>query len=204
MKKLVVLLLASLVATSAFAIIDPDPDMMGIYFDVDANTNVLDGQVANLPFFTYLILTNTTATSVKAYELGVDNVFDPGNTFFMLANLVANGEVDGINVGAPTSAGGDYIVGLSAPIPARPAIILHSWQYMMSGVAFPVAMYIHASSVPSIPGNLPVIEDGASRELSTVGTSTGGPEFPVAGVNFNDIPVAVEESSFGSVKSLFR
>ena len=36
MKKLVVLLLASLIATSAFAVIDPDPDMIGIYFDTNA------------------------------------------------------------------------------------------------------------------------------------------------------------------------
>ena len=39
MKKLVVLLLASLVATSAFAVIDPDPNMMGVYFDRNADQN---------------------------------------------------------------------------------------------------------------------------------------------------------------------
>ncbi len=36
MKKLMLLLFALLLATSALAIVDPDPDMMGMYFDVEA------------------------------------------------------------------------------------------------------------------------------------------------------------------------
>jgi hypothetical protein len=70
MKKLVVLLLASLVATSAFAVLDPDPDMMGIYFDTNADNNCLTSP-SGVPFSAYLILTNTTAPAINAYELGL-------------------------------------------------------------------------------------------------------------------------------------
>lgn len=56
MKKLVVLLLATLVASTAFAQIDPDSDMMGIYFDVGATSNCTDA-APSVPFFAYLCVT---------------------------------------------------------------------------------------------------------------------------------------------------
>ena len=41
MKKLVLMLMASLlVASSAFAVVDPDPNMLGIYFDESAPTRL--------------------------------------------------------------------------------------------------------------------------------------------------------------------
>lgn len=49
MKKLVVLLLVSLMATSAFAVVDPDPDMIGVYFDATADNNCTTA-AANVPF----------------------------------------------------------------------------------------------------------------------------------------------------------
>ena len=122
MKKLVILLLASLIATSAFAVIDPDPDMMGIYFDVDADINCFTTP-ANVLFFAYLILTNTTAPAINAYELGVVNAVPAGmeGMIFRLASNIANLVVPGVNVGVNDALGGDYIVGLAEPLPAQPA-----------------------------------------------------------------------------------
>ena len=205
MKKLVVLLLASLVAMSAFAVIDEDPNSMGIYFDRTADNNCLTTP-SSVPFFTYLILTNPTPQAVNAYELGLDIVVPAGmeGMFFQLASNVADGVVSGIDVGVNGALGGDYIVGLAGPIPAQPATILHSWQHMLLAV-IPVEYYIGSSSVPSIPGDYPVAQDADGSVLFQCGQSTGGPDVPVAVVNgAGPCPVGVEETSFGSVKSLFR
>jgi hypothetical protein len=203
MKKLVVLLLVSLVATSAFAVIDPDPNMMGVYFDTTADNNCWT-TAASVPFFSYLILTNPTPAAVNAYELGFEVRVPAGmeGMFFQLSSTVANGVVSGIDVGVSTALGGDYIVGLAGPIPAQPATILHSWQHMLLAV-FPVEYYIGASSLPSIEGDYPVVQDADGSVLFQVGQSTGGPDVPVATVN-GECVVSVEDASFGSVKSLFR
>jgi len=204
MKKLVVLLLVSLMATSAFAVIDPDPNMMGIYFDTNADNNCLTTP-ASVPFFAYLVLTNTTAPAINAYECGIVNVVPAGmeGMLFRLSSNIANGVVSGVDVGTNGPLGGDYIVGLAgAGLPASPAVILHSWQYMLLA-SFPVEMYLGASSKPSIPGVYPVVQNAEGSILFQCGQSTGGPETPVATVN-TDCVVGVEEASFGSVKSLFR
>jgi hypothetical protein len=206
MKKLVVLLLASLVATSAFAVIDPDPDMIGIYFDTNADNNCLPAQPASVPFNAYLVLTNTTAPAINAYELGYDLTVPAGmeGMLFRLSSVIAAGAVSGVNVGNETNIlSGDLIVGLAASLPGNPAVVLHSWQYMLLA-AMPVEFVIHQSSAPSIPGVYPVVQNAIGSILMQVGQSTGGPDFPVATVNTAECVVGVEEASFGSVKSLFR
>ena len=87
MKKLVVLLLATLVATSAFAVIDPDPNMVGIYFDETADDNCLT-IAASVPFMAYFIATNPTPAEINAYEFGFNNAVPEGmeGMLFMLAS----------------------------------------------------------------------------------------------------------------------
>ena len=205
MKIFLMLSIVILGATSAFAVADPEPNSMGIFFDRSADTNCLTTP-AGTPFFTYLILTNPTPEAINAYELGLEIVVPAGmeGMFFQLATNIADGAVSGINVGSPTALGGDYIVGLAGPIPAQPATILHSWQHMLLAV-IPVEYYIGASSAPSLPGDFPVAQDADGSILFSCGQSTGGPDVPVAVVNgAGPCPVGVEETSFGSVKSLFR
>ena len=206
MKKLVVLLLASLVATSAFAVIDPDDNMMGIYFDRAAEDNCLTVG-ASMPFDVFLVLTHPTGPAYDAYELGIRNVGATG-LIFKLTDIPGAGQVSGINVAdpVPTAEGGDYVVGLAAPLFNAEAIVLHQWSYMLLAQVS-VEMFIGAASTSSIPGSpFPVVEilfPDQTIELVNVGTSTGGVEIPVATVNL-DCVVAVENASFGSVKSLFR
>jgi len=204
MKKLVVLLLVSLMATSAFAVIDPDYDMMGIYFDLNADNNCLT-QGPSIPFMVYVVLTNTTAPGINAYELGLDVVVPVGfeGMIFRLASTIANGVVAGVDVGTSGALGGDFIVGLNGTLPGAPAIVLHSFQYMLLA-PMAVEFYIGASSAPSIPGDYPVVQNADGSILMQVGQSTGGPDIPVATINIVECVVGVEEASFGSVKSLFR
>ncbi|MEN8005497.1 MAG: hypothetical protein ABFS42_00670 [Candidatus Krumholzibacteriota bacterium] len=203
MKKMVILALVSLVATSAFAVLDPDDNMMGVYFDTIAESNCLTTP-ASVPFNAYIILTNTTAPSINAYELGLDVVVPAGmeGMIFRLASNIADLVVAGVDVGTNGPLGGDFIVGLAAPLPAQEAVILHSFQYMLLAV-MPVEIFIGASSAPSIPGDFPVVQNAVGSILMQVGQSTGGPDVAVATINTGCV-VGVEEASFGSVKSLFR
>ena len=91
MKMLFGLLLASLVTTSALAVIDPDSDSIGIYFDMEADDNCLTVP-AETPFVAYLILTNPSAPAINAYEFGLENVVPVGmeNLFFRLASNPGN------------------------------------------------------------------------------------------------------------------
>ena len=202
MKKLVVLLLASLVATSAFAVIDEDPDMIGIYFDMNADDNCLTIPF-NAPFMAYLVATNPTPALINAYEFGYRIDVPAGMEGMLFRMADASAGTGAVDVGNSTNLlEGDYVIGLAAAIPTTEATVLHSWNYMVLAV-FPVEMYIFQSVKPSVPGTFPVLQNADGSILYTVGQSTGGAEFPVATVNTGCV-VGVEDASFGSVKSLFR
>ena len=203
MKTLLVLLLSCLVAVPAFSVVDPDPDMLGIYFDLNADDNCLT--VGTTPFFAYLILTNPTAAAINAYEFSFLNCICTGTDqyFFMTSSNIANGAVEGLDVGVHDKLGGDYIVGLAEPVMTTPATILHSWQYLCTAIQ-PIRMFLGPSSVPSLPGGLPVVQDADDLSLMTVGLSTGGPDIPVATINDEDCVVAVDHCTWGEVKALFR
>ena len=222
MKKLVVLLLACLVASSAFAQIDPDPNSIGIYADLEAYVpGILP--TPNVPFNLYLILTNTDAPSISAYEVGYENVVEvpvgsPG-LVFRLGSSIANGVVSGLDLGDSSDIlAGDHIVGLASPLVAGPATVLHSWQYMFTTNEVKMTMFISSASQSSLPGIYPVILNAETSTLfnayNSTGLQDGGPRDDMANavcfVNFVDpegeliLPVATEELSFGSLKSLFR
>ena len=202
MKKLVVLLLVSLMAVSAFAGVDEDPDMLGCYFDLDANDNCITmGESA--PFFAYFMITNATADNVFGVEFGYEVVVPAGmeGMLFRLAEILPTSS---LNVGvAADKLQGDYIVGMGTPIAGNGAnVTVVTWQLMLLTV-MPVDIYVGPSNPESIFDGLPAYEIGGT--IASLGVSTGHPALglPVASVN-GDCPVAIENASFGSVKSLFR
>jgi hypothetical protein len=171
---------------------------MGIYFDMTADNNCIDVG-ANQAFFAYVIMTNPTVPGVEAFEFGYENVV-PAGFETLLFQLATNLPAGAIDVGEGTPIAGNIIAGLATPVPAAPATILVTWQYLPLGV-FPIEMYLTASEPSSLPGGLPVIQ--AEGTLMTVGLSTGGPMNPVATVNAGCV-VGVEEDTWGGVKSLYR
>ncbi len=202
MKKLVVLLMVSLMAVSAFGGVDEDPDMLGLYFDLNATDNCLTIG-ASVPFFAYTMITNPSAANVFGVEFGYDLVVPAGmdGSLFRLAEILPAGA---LNVGnASDKIQGNYIIGLASPIAGSGAnVTMVTWQLMLLA---PMSVDIHlgASNPESIADGLPAYEIGGT--IVPLGLSTGEPGlgFPVASVN-GDCPVATEETSFGSVKSLFR
>jgi hypothetical protein len=206
MKQLVVFLLVSLMAASAFAVVDPDPNQIGIYFDLDADDNclIIGPQI---PFNAYVILTNTDAPTVSGYEFGYENVVPAGleGLLFRLESSFGDGNSSGLDLGDSSDIlVGDHIVGLSAPLVTSPATILHTYQFLLLSPDVTMEMYLGPASQSSIPGDFPVILNAETSTLFQAGQSTGGIDTAVATVNIDDCVVGVEDASFGSVKSLYR
>lgn len=196
MKKLVVMLLASLfVANVALAVVDPDENMMGIYFDMDADSYCMPvGPYA--PFDAYVMLTNPNFPAVYGYEFGFEVV---GNMLFSGVGLAGTGPID---VGGGV---GNHIVGLGAPLAAAPATLLATLTLIPLDT-MPITFDLFGATPASIgDGSLPVILLENSG-IATMGLSTG-----IGNVNAilnydgpcEDI-VAADEASWDAVKSLYR
>jgi hypothetical protein len=193
MKKLVVLLLVSLMASVAFAGIDPDTDSFGVYFDPAGNTiNATAGLFT--PFPVYLLLMNPAGTT-DGFEC---TVTPTGPAYFILSTTLPAGSLD-----IDPSANG-FAVGAAQPFTASSgAMVLCTWTFMLQG-ATPLEFYITKATNPSMAGNLPVVTGNGI--LRRCGTITGDVTLPVARCNGTGLPpiIATEVSSFGNVKSLFR
>jgi hypothetical protein len=188
MKKLVVLLMASLLLTgSAFAQpIDPDPNMMGFYWDMGATTVSTDALGIA---FGYIVLTNPTFESCAGYEVGVQ--FDGGAIVFAL-----NFPTSAINVGTNTN----IIAGFGAPIATSEATVLGEYLLQLTG---PVYVTLGNAVPPSIDGPLPAVVDG-NDNLMQVGLSADVGNVCAVANDPAFVVVATENESWGGVKSLYR
>ena len=193
MKKFVTLLLVALFASTAFAGLDNGPDSFGVYFDTAGNTNDLDGVMPFAPFNVYLLLMNPTGAT-NGFECTVTPVGAPH--FILNTTLGGTGALD-----VDSSANG-FAVGAAADYPTvGGAMVLVTWTFMVQSTA-QLEWRISKASIPSMPGDLPVVT--GNGVLRRCGVASGSVTAPVAYVNSPDAPVATEVSSFGNVKSLFR
>ncbi len=190
MKKLVVLALVSLIASSAFAGLDGDNDMMGIYFDMDGNS--VCASAAFLDHVTaYVLYTNPTLATTRGFELGYDLV---GATNTSVAKAFP---VSATDVGT----GNNIIAGFATPIATSPATVMATLDIFYLDFN-PIDIVLRAADPSSNTQGLPMVvrEDFS---LMTVGFSApGGPAATING-DCNGV-VDNEEASFGSVKALFR
>jgi hypothetical protein len=192
MKKLVALLIVSLMATAAFAVNDDGTDSFGIYFDVANTQNNIPTQGPFAPFSVYLVLMNP-AGPTNGFECTVTPV---GAPFFALSTTLGGaGALD-----VDSSANG-FAVGTASNYPfANGGLTLVTYSFMLQAMA-PLDFYITKASIPSMTGNLPVVTgDGTLRRC---GVASGDVTVACARVNGASV-VPTEASSFGSVKSLFR
>ncbi len=193
MRKFVTLLMASLLATVAFAGIDTGTDSFGVYFDTAGNDNSLVGQPIFTPFNVYLILANP-ASATNGFEC---TVTPSGAPYFILATTL--GGVGALDVDSSVNG---FAVGAAQDFPIVGGVsVLCTWQFMLQA-ATPLEFRITKATIPSMPGDLPVVTGGGV--LRRCGVSSGAVTSPVAYVNSPLEPVTVDVSSFGSVKGLFR
>ena len=215
MKKLVLLLLVSIMATTAFAALDPDADSFGVYFDLAGNTNTSTAMTA-VTKTCYILLMNPS-TAIKGFELayeikpsgamdnGVDGIF--ADDLLRVSQAIAGGSF--VDVGASADPiVGDFRCGYATARPAVPAMLMVTWKFRYYGVqdegmSFFLTGVLTNPSPPAVGNGLPVVDGGTGVGLRTAGVASGSIALPCAGT-FPLNPVATENSSFGSVKSLFR
>ena len=168
MKKLVVLLTSLLIASSAMAVVDTDPDGIGIYFDVTADTNYVDA-VLNTMVDCHLIISNATSTAVAGWECTL--IWNDA-ALPVMGGYTYNGSALNI-VTEP-----EFVVGLGAPIPTADATILVSFTVFVMDAAG-TDFVVDAAPEPSTPDNVPLYVDGYDlNNLVLLSNSTGYSALP--------------------------
>ncbi len=195
MKQFMTILIAGLLASAACAGLDPATDSFGIYFDTAGNINCTTA-AASAPVTAYLILMNP-AGPTNGFEC---SVMRTGAPHFVVSMTIIHGDMaDNCFIEGSTivcASGADY------PIPPSGAVALVSWSLILQSPS-ELLFYIGPSSIPSLPGGLPVVTgNGILRPCSV---ASGNVNLPVAGINTGaNCPVGDETNSFGAVKGLFR
>ncbi len=198
MKKLLALLAVALLASNAMAQLDPDPDGIGMYFDMGGM--VVEHATA-APFESvtaYLLLTNGSESSgVSGWEAVVDVVGAPVAPAWTLA---AGLDVD------PSDNGFQVGIGVApAALPAAPAVVLASWTgFVMAPTDY---VYFTVSNVPgsqSFPDSPGYAAGDDAGNLIPMQVSSGYPYgAPCAMINGTGV-VANEDMSWSQVKDLFQ
>ncbi len=192
MKKLVVLLMVMVMATSAFAIVDPDTNSMGFYFDTEADMPCNDAVTPYATVPVALTLVNPDFDALYGFEAGY-HLEGPAQ---VLSVEFLNPQA--LNVGSNTN----MIVGFGSPTVTSPITTVAIVNVLyLSTTNEPVDFMLHGTTPSSIDPAYPVflLADGVliSGGMSTV-------DGPNAQINGGCLVVATEEMSFDSVKSLYR
>ena len=186
-------LVTLMLATSGSAQVDPDPDSIGIYFDLAATTHC--DQLAGSDFFElYLLLTNASAEGgVHGWECQIQ--YDP-------ALLVVGWEAVGYSGSYFTPP--DFSLGLENPLPWTPAIHLLTMTCLLISPEC-AWLYLAPYSLPVIPGQMAYADGADPWNIIPMYASTGGYGIPVAGVNCDcPPPVPATRASWGAVKTLYH
>jgi len=203
MKKLLAVFAVALIASGAMAQVDPDPNGIGFYFDVDAN--VFEGTAAMYTTATaYLVLTNVDDPSgVSGWECMTDIVVADPAAIGGLPSWVLAGGLDA----DPDPA--NWAVGIGtgeAAFDQAPAIILATWSaFLMSAVQIDFYVYPYPGSLGF--DNAPGYASGADEAvLIPLQVSNGYPYGTPCAV-LNGPPGVVvnnEDMSWSGVKNLFQ
>ncbi len=196
MRQSVTVLCCLLLAGSAFAVIDPSLDCIGIYFDLAAEVVMVDYPV-NSMIPAYLIITMPTCTTIGGWECSLD--------FDMDAAPVVGGWTyvgNALNIFSEP----DFAVGYAEPIATQEATLLVSFTLLLleqDGVVF----HVRASPSPSTPDNMPLYVNGDDlNELILLGNITGydldGSPFVCACINVQCIS-PTDNMSWSAIKSLW-
>jgi hypothetical protein len=195
MKKMVlVFALAAIALTSVSAIAQIDPSYqnnIGIYLDESGDTNWACLPL-NTPTDAYLVLSKLTASEVLGWEAKI--------SFTNMSVLGFANRGQAIDIGTRP---GEHVVGFAAPLPAAGGVVVVADVQIMVNNTDPAYAYADEIYFSLLENGLPAYIDGASAGYSLYPVF-GGVDDPIFIINADCGPVAVEDASFGSVKSLFR
>lgn len=188
----------SLLSTAALAQLDPGPDGIGVYADMEGMVNSVM-QNEGLLTVQLLVMGCQNGTGIQAWETG----------FWVDGSLSYAGfqlPYEGFNLDSfPDMTVGVHIGVDNLPIPRAPIMHLATLYFMVGGPE-PGNIYIkpvsHFGGSGSMGNFLPAYATQAN-ELFALYPSSGSVDLPVFRVN-GDAPVATTQAAFGAVKALFR
>ena len=189
---LVLSLLAIFFIPQASAVIDPDPDGIGVYFDVNAETVHLSVD-PSVVFEAYVILTNPSANQIEAFEFLYELVVPPGMEGFVFT--LNSYFPDCIN--CVFIFDDEIVVGLPIPVSLNNPHILMVQQFLLVA---PLEGQFFLGLTSGEYGQLAYLSEG---EMITMHPSSGNPDLPVAMINGEGV-VPIERTTLGSLKALFR
>ena len=190
-------LIMFLVPSGAFA----SDNILGLYFDTDANENCLEGIIPFTTFSTYLILSSPTVTELYGFELGMTVVGDS-------AMFLSYTDFCGISINPVMPELDRIMVGCVEPLQFTEKAVLMSMEWMYMSMDFEMVLfYLHASSDPLVPTTtpmilladgiwLPVSVDQVNHFESATAVITGSAD--------TCYPLATVERTWDSLKSLYR
>lgn len=197
MKSAISLLLVLLWAGSAGAVVDPDADQMGIYFDTTAN-EVCRSVPPTDVFDAYIIYTRPTLTSIRGFECSFRMDPSSGSDIFLLDRAVA---ANGVDLGDVNVDRANFLVGFYDPLPTTEATVLVHLTLLTTA-------YIQADFYlePAIPASLdsayPLV---VAEDFSLLQVGYSAPEGPSATVNGSPCDVvATDEATWDSIKAMYR
>ena len=201
MRKLVIVcFLATFVLGGSALAQDPENPFVnniGIYLNVAAtgNCGAID---ENVPFTVYVILTQLTYPEVWAWEarFTFENILQIGETVF------------GDHVNAGTREG-EYIIGLASPLFAvNRNVMVAEFELMVNDFFNDVNqasnVYVDGIYFSLLPNGQPAYLEAPGSDGVALWQAIGGADSPQLSMNGDCVPVGVESSSWGNLKSLYR
>jgi hypothetical protein len=177
-----------LLTTAASGVSDPRTDVLGLYFDANADLTCRDDGLIAVPFSVYLIYTNPSVDAIRGFEAG----FHVTGDFILLSAQwpcgiiwVVDPELDNLYVAC------------AEPIPVGVATPLVRFD-LMSLAAGPIegTFLMDKASGSVQPGDNPhiILPDDSLMEVNA-----GHPAYILY-----DCGVPVESTEWGSIKSNYR
>jgi hypothetical protein len=181
-------------AGNALAQVDPDPDGIGMYFDMGGTQYCADG-VGGGQVLLYLVITRASqASGVSGWEAHVDYTV-PDGCFEQGWTLLGDGPLN-------VSAAPDFIVGLATPFPGADAIAIAEYGVLVF-CADCIEFVVRAADNPSLPG-VPLYAAGDDPGLFIPLQNSAGEGGATGQINCGCSTVPNEDATWGSLKTLYR
>lgn len=181
------------------------PNQVGLYEFSDGTGATGTDLISPDTVTIFLVLTKPEVdglpvTQINAFECTLN--FNPAGNLFKLAEVFPG---DNINVGDNSDIGQgflEYIVGFGGPHPVTDesvTLVTFTFMHTSAGV---IEVSLTPTSKPAFPDQMVYQNASVPGDLRQMFTSAGPDGGPV--YIFDGVAVAIENESFGSVKSLYR